>query len=109
MIRNLAACLVGGLLATAGYAALSAQVSAPAQPASSAEWAIHSQNEYQVLPNLTYLSANGFDAKLDVYRRRDVQTPSRRWSSTTEADGSAARRKPPSCRWCPGSRWDGTS
>ena len=75
MIRNLAACLVGGLLATAGYAALSAQVSAPAQPASSAEWAIHSQNEYQVLPNLTYLTANGFDAKLDVYRRRDVQTP----------------------------------
>ena len=75
MIRYLATCLVGGLLATAGYAALSAQATAPAQTASPAEWAIHSQNEYAVLPNVTYLTANGFEAKLDVYRRRDVQTP----------------------------------
>jgi len=77
MNRYLATCLVGGLLGTAGYgyAVLSAQAAAPAQPASSAEWAIHSQNEYGVIPNVTYLSSNGFDAKLDVYRRRDVQTP----------------------------------
>ena len=74
-IRYLVACLVGLLVGTAGYAALSAQVSAPAQPVSSAEWAIHSQNEYQVSANVTYLTANGYEAKLDLYRRRDVQTP----------------------------------
>jgi len=75
MNRYLATCLVGGLFGTAGYAVLSAQATAPAQPASSAEWAIHSQNEYGVIPNVTYLTSNGFEAKLDVYRRRDVPTP----------------------------------
>src|SRR4051812_34492726 len=75
--RLLAAGLASTLIA-AGTAIVSAQL-ASAPPATqlspSAEWAIHSQNEYQVLPNVTYLTANGFDAKLDVYRRRDVQTP----------------------------------
>jgi acetyl esterase/lipase len=71
----LTACFAGGLLAAAGYAALSAQAPAAVQASQSAEWAVHAQNEYQVLANVTYLTANGFDAKLDVYRRRDVQTP----------------------------------
>ena len=66
-LASLAACLA--------YATLAAQVAAPAQPSTTAEWAAHAQNQYQVLPNVTYLTANGFDAKLDVYRRRDVQTP----------------------------------
>ena len=70
----LTACLASGLLAAAGHAGLSAQAPAMVQ-ASAAEWAVHAQNEYQVLANVTYLTANGFDAKLDVYRRRDVQTP----------------------------------
>ena len=56
-------------MVTGGYASLSAQLTA------TAEWATHAQNEYQVVPNVTYLTANGFEAKLDVYRRRDVQTP----------------------------------
>src|SRR5438034_4030126 len=30
---------------------------------------------YRVVPNITYLTANGFDAKLDVYARTDVTTP----------------------------------
>jgi len=65
----LALLLTGGLLATAGYAVLTAQLPP------TAEWATHAQNRYQILPNVTYLTANGFEAKLDVYRRRDVQTP----------------------------------
>lgn len=32
-------------------------------------------NQYQVTPNITYLVANNYESKLDVYRRRDVQTP----------------------------------
>ena len=46
-----------------------------AQLSPTADWATHAQNEYAVVPNVTYLTANGFEAKLDVYRRRDVQTP----------------------------------
>lgn len=67
--RFLAALLTAGALVTTGYTTLSAQLSP------TAEWATHAQNAYQVLPNVTYLTANGFEAKLDVYRRRDVQTP----------------------------------
>src|SRR3954465_8603581 len=40
-----------------------------------AEWATHAANEYQVQANITYLTASGYESKLDVYRRRDVQTP----------------------------------
>jgi acetyl esterase/lipase len=46
-----------------------------AQLSPAAEWAVHAPNEFAVIPNVTYLTANGFEAKLDVYRRRDVQTP----------------------------------
>ncbi|HUR33488.1 MAG TPA: alpha/beta hydrolase [Vicinamibacterales bacterium] len=63
------ALLASILVATAGYATVSAQLSP------TADWATHAQNQYQVLANVTYLTANGFEAKLDVYRRRDVQTP----------------------------------
>src|SRR2546422_2164199 len=30
---------------------------------------------YRIVPNITYLTANNFDAKLDVYSRTDSQTP----------------------------------
>ena len=30
---------------------------------------------YRVIPNITYLKANNFDAKLDVYTRSDVTSP----------------------------------
>ena len=64
-----AALFACGLAALVGHTTLSAQLTP------TAEWATHAQNEYQVISNVTYLTANGFDAKLDVYRRRDVQTP----------------------------------
>lgn len=37
--------------------------------------AAHMSNRYMATPNITYLTANNFEAKLDVYRRRDVQEP----------------------------------
>ena len=46
-----------------------------AQLSPTADWATHAQNEYAVAANVTYLTASGYESKLDVYRRRDVQTP----------------------------------
>jgi acetyl esterase/lipase len=43
----------------------------PAQ-SPTAEWAIHAQNEYQVIPNVTYMTATAYESKLDVYKRRDT-------------------------------------
>jgi acetyl esterase/lipase len=40
-----------------------------------AEWATHAQNRYQIAANITYLAASGYEAKLDVYRRRDATSP----------------------------------
>ena len=45
------------------------QLSAPA------EWATHALNEYQVFPNVTYLVASNWEAKLDIYKRRDTTGP----------------------------------
>ena len=38
----------------------------------SAVWAATAENRYQISPNVTYLVANNYEDKLDVYRRRDV-------------------------------------
>ena len=46
-----------------------------AQLSPSAEWATHAANEYQVVPNVTYLTAGGHEVKLDVYQRRGMTTP----------------------------------
>src|SRR5260370_15087296 len=46
-----------------------------AQLSSSAAWATHAQNEYQAFPNLTYLVASNYEAKLDIYKRRDTTGP----------------------------------
>src|SRR5262245_2601063 len=43
-----------------------------AQLPPSADWAVHAANRYQVFPNLTYLTATNFEAKLDIYKRRDT-------------------------------------
>jgi acetyl esterase/lipase len=48
---------------------------AAAETIDAGDWAIHAQNQYAVVPNVTYLTATGYEAKLDVYRRRDVTTP----------------------------------
>jgi acetyl esterase/lipase len=46
-----------------------------AQLSPSAEWATHAANEYQIFPNITYLVANNYEAKLDIYKRRDTTGP----------------------------------
>jgi acetyl esterase/lipase len=53
------------------------QAARAAETVDAAEWAVHAQNQYAVLANVTYLTATGYEAKLDVYRRRDVTTPQR--------------------------------
>jgi acetyl esterase/lipase len=50
-------------------------VSAHAQLSPTATWATHAANEYQAFPNITYLTANNYEAKLDVYKRRDANGP----------------------------------
>jgi acetyl esterase/lipase len=46
-----------------------------AQLSPAATWATHAVNEYQVFPNLTYVTASNYDAKLDIYKRRDASGP----------------------------------
>ena len=38
-------------------------------------WAAHGENEYTTTANITYVTANNYEAKLDIYRRRDINTP----------------------------------
>ncbi len=46
-----------------------------AELSATASWAAHATNEYEVFPNLTYLTASNYEAKLDVYKRRDATGP----------------------------------
>jgi len=46
-----------------------------AQLTPSAAWATHAANEYQVIPNVTYLTASNYESKLDVYQRRGMTSP----------------------------------
>ena len=46
-----------------------------AQLSPAATWATHAANQYTVVPNVTYLVANNYEAKLDVYKRRDAAGP----------------------------------
>ena len=62
--RGLGLC-VSALFAQAAFAQLSP----------SAAWATHAANEYQVFPNVTYLTASNVELKLDVYQRRGRTTP----------------------------------
>src|SRR5262252_9932275 len=48
---------------------------ASAQLSPAAEWAAHAANQYQVAANVTYLTANNYESKLDVYSRRGATTP----------------------------------
>src|ERR1700733_15106763 len=49
----------------AGFAQLSPQ----------ATWAARSASDYDVIPNVTYVTAGNTEVKLDIYRRRGVTTP----------------------------------
>jgi acetyl esterase/lipase len=60
--------LVTGLLALSS--ALAADQATPAET-----WAAREVSQYLILPDVTYSTANNYEAKLDVYRRRNVTTP----------------------------------
>ena len=65
---------IARVLLTAGLAAAAAQPGL-AQLSAPATWAAHAENQYQTYPNITYLTANNYEAKLDVYRRRGAGGP----------------------------------
>jgi acetyl esterase/lipase len=57
--------------------AMASATASVAQVSPSAEWAAHAANQYQIFPNVTYLTASNYEAKMDVYARRGVTTPQR--------------------------------
>ena len=67
--------IVGVALALGCALALASPV-VLAQSAETLARAIHIFDSYRVVPNVTYLTANNWDAKLDVYQSREVATPS---------------------------------
>jgi acetyl esterase/lipase len=73
MLRTIVAVWAVGLLTASVVTAQTATAARELSPV--AEWATHAQNRYQVAANVTYLTATGYESKLDVYRRRDVTTP----------------------------------
>ena len=60
------------LLFAASLSIVAAGSRASAQLSPTADWAVHTQNQYQVFANVTYLTATGYESKLDVYKRRDT-------------------------------------
>jgi acetyl esterase/lipase len=46
-----------------------------AQLSPQAIWTVHAANEYDVVPNVTYVTAGNTEVKLDIYRRHGVTTP----------------------------------
>ena len=77
--KILLACAAGLVAAPVALAQQSSVASAPPTLAPAAEWATHAQNRYQVSANVTYLTASGYESKLDVYRRRDATTQPPPW------------------------------
>jgi acetyl esterase/lipase len=64
------------IVACAGLV-LIATATASAQLPPAAEWAAHTANQYQIFPNITYLTASNYEAKMDIYARRGATTPQR--------------------------------
>jgi len=61
---------------TAATLAAQAPAAVATPPGQASASSITLANRYAVTPDVTYLTAsNGYEVKLDVYRRRDVQTP----------------------------------
>ena len=48
---------------------------ARAQLSETAGFASQLQNQYRIVPNITYLTANNWEAKLDLYLPREVRNP----------------------------------
>ena len=61
------------MLKSVGLIAFTAVLSFGQVP--SATWAAQSQAKYNIRANVVYGTWSGYDAKLDVYQRRDVTTP----------------------------------
>jgi acetyl esterase/lipase len=61
------------MLKSVGLIAFTAALSFGQVPA--ATWAAQSQAKYNIRANVVYGTWSGYDAKLDVYQRRDVTTP----------------------------------
>jgi acetyl esterase/lipase len=62
------------VIALLGASALGPALS-HAQSADAFAKALHIYGSYRVVPNITYLTANNWEAKLDVYQARDATTP----------------------------------
>jgi len=45
------------------------------QQSESADWAADIANRYRTVPNITYLTANNYEAKLDLYLPRNLTEP----------------------------------
>ncbi len=45
------------------------------QGSDAASWTVELSTRYRVVPNITYLTADGYESKLDVMAPRDVQQP----------------------------------
>jgi acetyl esterase/lipase len=57
------------------FLAFAAAPAVYAQLSSGASWAAYVANQYRVVPNITYLTANNWEAKLDVYTPREASRP----------------------------------
>ena len=64
----------GLVIALLGASAVAPAVS-HAQSADAFAKALHIYGSYRVVPNIAYLTANNWEAKLDVYQARDATTP----------------------------------
>jgi acetyl esterase/lipase len=62
------------LLTFATILLLTQTISAQA-PTTASDWAAQLASKYQVAPNVTYLTASGYESRLDVYSRRGATTP----------------------------------
>lgn len=59
----------------AAFAVTLSAGTARGQVSDSTAWAIRIANQYRVVPNITYLTASNWDAKLDLYLPRNVTSP----------------------------------
>jgi acetyl esterase/lipase len=57
------------ILAPVVFSIALAGVATP-QPLPSANWSTNFANQYQLVPNVTYVTAGGIEVKMDIYRRR---------------------------------------
>ena len=69
-MRHATAAMSVGLMIVAAGTAQAQVVDAVAK-------AIHISDTYRIVPNITYLTANNWDAKLDMYQARGAATPNR--------------------------------